>query len=150
MLFSLAEAGKAPALFARLSSSHVPAAALIFSAALMIIGVIFNYLVPAKIFGYVISIDLVVQLSTWAMIIAAHLGYQRAVKAGRIPQMRFRLPGAPYTNWIVLVFLATVAALLAYDEHTRIALYVGPVWFMLVTVGYFLVAARKTRLSEVT
>mgnify|MGYP006173815641 CR=1 FL=1 len=46
------------------------------------------------------------------------------------------MPGAPYANWIVLAFLIIVAAMLSLDAGTRVALYVAPVWFGLLTLAY--------------
>jgi AAT family amino acid transporter len=53
------------------------------------------------------------------------------------------MPGAPYTNWGVLAFLAMVAVFLAFDEGTRVALYVAPVWFAILGVGYKLTQRRE-------
>lgn len=46
------------------------------------------------------------------------------------------MPLAPYANWAVLAFLVAVTAMLWLDEETRVALYVAPVWFGLLAVGY--------------
>jgi AAT family amino acid transporter/D-serine/D-alanine/glycine transporter len=54
------------------------------------------------------------------------------------------MPGAPYTNWGVLAFIALVAVFLGFDEGTRVALYVAPVWFALLTIGYRITRQRKT------
>src|SRR5690349_1501547 len=105
MLYTLAQFGQAPAVFGKVSRRHVPATGIAASAALMLVGVLLNYLMPQQVFGYVISMVLVVQLWTWGMIIAAHLGYRRAVRAGRATAVAFRMPAAPYTNWLVLGFL---------------------------------------------
>ena len=52
------------------------------------------------------------------------------------------MPGAPYTNWLVLGFLLLIAVLLGFDDGTRIALFVAPVWFAILAVGYL--ASRRT------
>jgi amino acid transporter, AAT family len=46
------------------------------------------------------------------------------------------MPGSPYTNWFVVAFLVLVAMLLSLDKGTRVALYVAPVWFALLGIGY--------------
>ncbi len=66
----------------------------------------------------------------------AHRNYRRAVAAGTVRAAPFRMPGAPWANWLVLVFLLAVTAMLGLDEDTRVALYVAPVWFALLGVGY--------------
>jgi AAT family amino acid transporter/D-serine/D-alanine/glycine transporter len=93
----------------------------------------------------VISVVLVVVLWTWAMILAAHLGYRRAVVAGRVPVSPYPMLGAPITNYLVLAFLILMLMLLAFDEGTRIALYVGPVWFAILAVGYLVAKSRAPK-----
>ncbi|HYG88537.1 MAG TPA: amino acid permease [Azospirillum sp.] len=149
MLHTLAQSGQAPAVFGTVSRRHVPAAGITASVALMLIGVLLNYLMPEQVFGYVISVVLVVQLWTWGMIILAHLGYRRSVRAGQAPAVAFRMPGAPFTSWLVLGFLVLVAVLLAFDAGTRIALYVGPLWFAILAVGYLASRSRAQRTPTV-
>jgi L-asparagine transporter-like permease len=48
------------------------------------------------------------------------------------------MPGAPYANWLVIVFLLAVTGMLGLDDDTRVALYVAPVWFGLLGLGYYL------------
>jgi L-asparagine transporter-like permease len=66
----------------------------------------------------------------------AHRNYRRAVDAGQAQAAPFRMPGAPYANWAVLIFLLIVTAMLSRDPDTRVALYVAPLWFGLLGVGY--------------
>jgi AAT family amino acid transporter len=136
MLWSLAQRGQAPRAFASLNASQVPAPGIHASAAVMLIGVVLNYLVPKEAFTWVTSIALVGTLWTWGIILVAHRNYRRAVAAGRVAAAPFRMPGAPFANWVVLAFLIVVSALLALDDDTRVALYVAPVWFALLWVGY--------------
>ncbi|HTC16518.1 MAG TPA: amino acid permease [Steroidobacteraceae bacterium] len=136
MLWSLAQRGQAPRAFASLNASQVPAPGIHASAAVMLIGVVLNYLVPKEAFTWVTSIALVGTLWTWGIILVAHRNYRRAVAAGRVAAAPFRMPGAPFANWAVLAFLIVVSALLALDDDTRVALYVAPVWFALLWVGY--------------
>ena len=143
MLFTLARAGQAPRAFGRVSRNHVPVAGIAASAAVMLIGVGLNYVVPEEAFIWVTSISLVGSLWTWGIIMIAHLGYRRAVAEGRSAAVAFRMPGAPVANWAVVAFLVLVAGFLGFDPSTRVALYVAPVWFALLIVGYWLIGRRR-------
>ena len=56
------------------------------------------------------------------------------------------MAGAPLANWLVLAFLALIAVFLAIDPDTRVALYVAPIWFAILALGYRLVRpARQAR-----
>jgi amino acid transporter, AAT family len=136
MLWSLAQRGQAPRRFAALNARHVPAAGIHVSAAFMLLTVALNYLVPKEVFTWVTSITLIGTLWTWGIILVSHRNYRLAVQAGRVAAAPFRMPGAPLANWLVLAFLVAVTALLAKKPDTRVALYVAPVWFALLGVGY--------------
>ncbi|ACL59847.1 amino acid permease [Methylobacterium nodulans] len=136
MLYTLAQFGQAPRAFGTVNARHVPAAGITASAAVMLLGVVLNYFVPEQVFVYVTSVALVGALWTWALIVIAHLGYRKAVAAGEAAPVSYRMPGSPYTNWFVVAFLALVSVFLGLDEGTRVALYVAPVWFALLGVGY--------------
>jgi len=143
MLWSLAQRGQAPRVFATLNSQRVPAAAIHATAVLLLIGVALNYVVPEDVFTWVTSVALVGTFWTWGIILVSHRNYRRAVVAGRAAPAPFRMPGAPFANWVVLAFLVAVSGMLALDAGTRVALYVAPVWFALLIFGYSL--TRRTR-----
>lgn len=148
MLYTLAGRNQAPRIFGKVSSRKVPARAGTASVAAMSIGVLLNYLVPERVFTYVTSVAIVGVLWTWAMIVIAHLAYRRAVREGRLRQVFFGMPGAPWTNWLVVLFLAVVLVILGFDESTRVALYVAPVWFGIVAIGYLFIRVRRSQSSE--
>lgn len=143
MLYSLAQYGEAPRALSRLNGRKVPAAALTVSAAIMLIGVLLNYVVPERVFVYVTSVATVGAIWTWAMILLAHMGYRKRLASGAVGTGGYRMPGFPVTNWVGLLFLALVVVLLAFDPDTRVALYVAPVWFGLLAVGYRFVRDRR-------
>jgi AAT family amino acid transporter/D-serine/D-alanine/glycine transporter len=136
MLWSLAQRGQGPRAFARLSPQQVPAAGIHASAALMLLGVVLNYFVPERVFTWVTSVALVGTFWTWGIIMVSHRNYRRAVRAGKAAPAPFRMPGAPFANWAVLGFLLAVSALLWRDPDNRVALFVAPVWFALLGIGY--------------
>ena len=142
MLWTLGQRGQAPRAFGALNSRQVPAAGIHASAAVMLIGVALNYLVPERVFTIVTSIALIGTLWTWGVILVAHANYRRAVAAGRVRAAPFRMPGAPFANWIVLAFLVLVAVLLWARPDTRVALYVAPFWFGFLAVAYARLQAR--------
>jgi amino acid transporter, AAT family len=91
----------------------------------------------------VTSIALIGTLWTWGIIMVAHARYRSAVSAGRAKAAPFRMPGAPYANWLVVAFLLGVSAMLWLDRDNRVALYVAPFWFGLLWLGY-----QRTRTSQ--
>jgi AAT family amino acid transporter/D-serine/D-alanine/glycine transporter len=136
MLWALAHRRQAPQKFAQLNLRQVPAAGIHLSAAVMLIAVVLNYIVPEEVFTWVTSITLIGTLWTWGIILVAHRNYRRAVQSRSVPASTFRMPLSPLANYVVLAFLFGVTALLWHDKGTRVALYVAPFWFGLLAVGY--------------
>ncbi|WP_377271175.1 amino acid permease [Peterkaempfera sp. SMS 1(5)a] len=143
MLRNLALKGQAPGVVTRLNARRTPAAAITVSALLMCIGVILNYTAPAKAFTYVTSVATVAGIWTWAVILVCQLRYRTAYRAGRLPEPTFRAPGAPWSSWFALAFLALVTVLIGWDADARVSLYVFPVWALLLTVGYLVLRRRN-------
>ncbi|OLB76018.1 MAG: proline-specific permease ProY [Alphaproteobacteria bacterium 13_2_20CM_2_64_7] len=142
MLHALAQISQAPSALGAINRRSLPAAAINVSAALMLVGVFLNFLVPDQVFIWVTSVALIGTLWTWGIIMLAHLGYRKAVHEGRAHGVAFRMPGAPLANRLVVGFLIVVAALLSVDPGTRVALYVAPIWFGLLGVAYVRMKSR--------
>ncbi|MEV4613992.1 amino acid permease [Kitasatospora sp. NPDC049258] len=143
MLRDLAQRGQAPGGLTRLNGRRTPAAAITVSALLMGLGVVLNYLVPAKAFEYITSVATVCGLWTWAVILICQLRYRRAWQAGRLPAPTFRAPGGSWPSWAALAFLVLVVVLIAIDPDSRISLYVFPGWAVALVIGYQVL--RRTR-----
>ena len=150
MLYTLAGFRQAPRALRKVSRNKVPAAGMIASFVPMLFGVVLNYFIPASAFAYITSIATVCGLFVWGMIMYSHLRYRKAVNAGLLPEGAFRMPVTPVGNWFVLAFLAMVVVLLAFNHDTRIALYVTPIWVLVMVIGYFASRANHIRLTPVT
>ncbi|KRV47728.1 proline-specific permease [Wenjunlia vitaminophila] len=143
MLRNLAVNGQGPAVFTRLTSRRTPAVGILVSVAMMGIGVWINYVDPEGAFTYITAFATVAGVWTWAMILASHLRYRAAVRAGRAPEAWFRAPGAPWTSWFALGFLVLVLVLIGIDEDSRTSLYGAPVWFAALGLGYAYLRRRN-------
>jgi AAT family amino acid transporter len=137
MLRALSLAGHAPVAFSKLNAKHLPSAAISASALVMLIGVFLNAVVPDRAFVWVTSVALVGTLWTWAVIMLAHRNYRRLTVQGLAQAVSYRMPGAPITNWLVIGFIGFVAVLLSFDSATRVAVFVAPIWFAILSIIYF-------------
>ncbi|WP_280762049.1 amino acid permease [Prescottella agglutinans] len=144
MLRSLSLRRQAPATLGKLNSRQVPYAGITMSAAAMVIGVIVNVVSPDRAFVYITSVSTIGIVFVWGVILLCHLRYRRFVNSGALPASDYRLPGAPYTNWIALAFLALVVVLLFFTDAGRIALAVGAVFGALVVFGYYTLLGRAS------
>jgi AAT family amino acid transporter len=148
MLRTLADNGEAPRAFSKLSPSKIPAFGITVSMACMGIGVILNYLVPEKVFGYVTSVATAAAIWTWMMILVSHVRYRRAVVAGRLPASSFPAPGGVVCSYIAMAFLLFVTGLIAYDADSRVCLYVMAVWALGLALGWAALKGRSLHGSK--
>ncbi|MFC7441453.1 amino acid permease [Laceyella putida] len=131
MLYTLARHKQAPQALDYVSRRHVPSRGITVSAIVLLIGVVLNYFIPEKAFSYITSVATIGALWVWGIILYAHIKFRQ-----KHQPTAFKMPGTPWTNWIGILFLIFVAVLLSLEESTRIALYVGPVWFGILAVSY--------------
>ncbi|UUU22483.1 amino acid permease [Streptomyces sp. DSM 40750] len=148
MLRTLADSGEAPKAFNKLSVTKTPAFAISVSVLFMGIGVVLNYIVPEKAFGYVVSVATGAGIWTWLMILISHVRYRRAVDAGRLPASSFPAPGGSVGSWIAIVFLLFVTCLIAYDHEARVSLYVMAGWAAALGIGWAVLKSRNPEVTE--
>ncbi|TOY79656.1 amino acid permease [Burkholderia pseudomallei] len=137
MLYNLAQQGHAPRTFGETTASGVPRRAIVVSMAALLVGVRLNYLVPEKVFVRVTSISTFGAIWTWGVILVTQMKFRASLAPAEERALRFRMPFWPYASWVALAFLVLVIGLMAYFPDTRIALYVGPAWLVLLVVLYF-------------
>ncbi|MGX1759308.1 hypothetical protein ACWIG5_20720 [Streptomyces lydicus] len=145
MVRGLALNGEAPKAMAGLSNRHLPLPAVVLSTLVMAAGIAVNVVSPDKAFVYITSVSACAGLWTWSMILISHLRYRSRVRAGLLPAVGFRMPGAPVTNWIALAALAFVVVLMATSPDTRPGLYAWAVWCTALTVVYGVAVKRGQR-----
>jgi D-serine/D-alanine/glycine transporter len=137
MVYSMAKDRNAPNSLSRLNKRQVPSNALMFSSVIILIAIILNYVMPEGVFTLITSVSTVCFLFVWAIIVISHLKYRRT-RPELARRNTFKLPLYPLSNYVVLAFLVFVLVILALAEDTRVALFVTPVWFILVAAIYLL------------
>ena len=137
MLFNLAEQKQASASFKKISGTGVPSKAILFSAFLLLIGVLLNYLVPEKVFIWVTSISTFGAVWTWGIILLSQLKFRKSLSKGEVSRLTYKALLYPLGSYLVLAFLVLVLALMAYFPDTRIALIVGPIWVISLVFIYY-------------
>lgn len=140
MVYSMARDQNAPESFARVNHRKVPANALFFSTIVIFIAIVLNYIMPEGVFTLITSVSTVCFIFVWGIMVICHLKYRRT-QPGLARRSRFRLPLYPFSNVLILAFLAFVIVVLALAEDTRVALFVTPVWFLIVS-GVYMIKKR--------
>jgi L-asparagine permease len=142
ILRSLAAAGTAPRFAAAMNRHKVPYGGILLTAAVCVLGVGLNYVVPAQAFEIVLNLASVGIIATWAIILISHTIFVRRSRAGEVERPAFRVPRSPLPQFIALGFLALVLILMFFDHVGRITLLAMPVLLALLVGGWFLVRDR--------
>lgn len=137
MLFNLAENKEAPKSLGKLNKNGVPSAAVLVTAGALLVGVVLNYLVPAKVFTWVTAISTFGAIWTWSMILLSQIKYRKSLTANQLSGLKYKMPLFPFTSYFSLAFLILVVGLMAFFPDTRIALIVGPLWLGILTAFYY-------------
>lgn len=150
ILRSLAQKGEAPAITGRMNSRHVPYGGILFTGAAYLAGVVLNYIVPKDAFDIAIAIASLGVVSTWATLIICQMKLRQKALRGEIERPSYRMPGAPYTSWLTLAFLALVIGQMAFSEGPaeRIAFWSIPVLALVLFLGWRFVKSREAQKNE--
>lgn len=108
--------GSAPRFAGRMNKSGVPYGGILITAGIAVLGVVLNAFVPAQAFEIVLNFAAVGIIASWGMIVLCQMALVKASKAGTLDRPSFRMPGAPVSGWVTLVFLASVLVMMAFDN----------------------------------
>ncbi len=145
MVYSLAKERNAPVPLTKLTANKVPANALFFSTVVILIAVVLNYIMPEGVFTLITSVSTVCFIFIWGITVICHLKY-RKTRPDLAKANPFKMPLYPFANYLILAFLAFILVVLALADDTRVALFITPVWFILLVAIYKL---RKTKTNEI-
>ncbi|MGB9039650.1 MAG: amino acid permease [Acinetobacter calcoaceticus] len=136
MLYSLAQQGNAPKVFAKTNKQGVPIPAVLLSALLIFGCVLLNYFVPEDALGHLMYVVVGALVLNWAMISITHLKYRRFVKYANI-KTSFPALWSPFSNYLVLAFIAVVLYIM-WTQGFKESVMMIPIWItaMLVLFDY--------------
>ncbi|MBJ8434566.1 amino acid permease [Acinetobacter pittii] len=136
MLYSLAQQGNAPKVFAKTNKQGVPIPAVLLSALLIFGCVLLNYFVPEDALGHLMYVVVGALVLNWAMISITHLKYRRFVKHANI-KTSFPALWSPFSNYLVLAFIAVVLYIM-WTQGFKESVMMIPIWItaMLILFDY--------------
>ncbi len=144
MLFGLAKAGDAYFGFGRLSSRRVPANALVFSSAFLLLAVALLYAGRSVMEAFTMTTTLasLLFIFVWSMILFAYIAYRK--RRPRLhAQSSYKMPGGVAMCFVVLAFFAFVLWALSQKEDTLFGLFLTPIWFAVLGFAYSLLRKNE-------
>ena len=136
ILFGLAQQGHAPKSFGKISRHGVPWMTVVMMGCILLVGVVLNAVIPEDVFVVIASIATFATVWVWVMILASHVAMKREIKRKGLPASEFGSPMWPIASILTMAFMALVIVILGVFEDTRVALYVGATWLVLLLVAY--------------
>jgi L-asparagine permease len=143
ILRSMAMNGSGPKFTGVISRNGVPYGGILLTSSIGLLGIVLNAVKPSQAFEIVLHIAAVGVVVAWGTIVAAQLRFYRLTRAGVLQRPSFRMPLAPYSGYLTLVFLVSVVVVMLFDPVQGPWL-MGAIVFSVVTLtgGWFLVRNR--------
>ena len=116
ILRSMAINGSGPKFTAPMTKNGVPYGGILLTAVVSLSGIALNAVKPSQAFEIVLHIAAVGVVVAWGTIVASQLRFYRLSRAGTLQRPHFRMPLAPYSGYLTLVFLAGVLVLMLLDK----------------------------------
>ncbi|EPC48845.1 transport protein yifK, partial [Lacticaseibacillus paracasei subsp. paracasei Lpp123] len=95
-----------------------------------------------NVFVLVYSSSVLPGMVPWIVILVSEIRF-RKVHADQMANHPFKMPFAPYSNYLTLIFLAFTLFFMLLNPETSVSLLVGVVFLGLVVLHYLLYQRRK-------
>ncbi|MEU6080127.1 amino acid permease [Streptomyces sp. NPDC047108] len=149
ILRSMSLSGSAPKFTGVMNKRGVPFGGILLTAAFGVVGVFLNFVMPDEAFELVLNFASIGIIGTWSMIMICSLLFWNRSKDGRVTRPDYRLPWAPYTQIVTLVFLASVLVLMWMDGGIgRTTVNSLPLIALALVGGWYLVRKRVKQIDE--
>jgi L-asparagine transporter-like permease len=145
MMFSLSRAGQAPRRFGVLNKRGVPLQALLLSSSGVAVAAVLGALWPDQAYLVMLSISSVGIMFVWMMIFITFYFFRRARLAASQARPSFRMWGYPFTPLFGAGLMAAILITTLFDQPFRMTLIFGIPFLVLLSVIYYVWAARVPR-----
>lgn len=144
MLLGMAEQGDAPKALAKIDKRGVPVRSILASAAITLVAVLMNYLIPQHALELLMSLVVATLVINWAMISFSHFKFRQHMnRTGQVPL--FKALWYPYGNYVCLAFVAFILVIMLMIPGIQVSVYAIPVWVAFMAVCYGIKNKRKAK-----
>lgn len=142
-LYNMALHHNAPAFLGKVNKHNVPQRAIFLVLFLMFCSTALNFFMPDDVFQLFSSISVCGLLCNWACITLSHLRFRKfRMRLGIADKISYKSPLYPFSDYLVLAFIALVICGIALMPQTRPSLLVAAIWAVL-SYGAYKVITRK-------
>jgi AAT family amino acid transporter len=134
MMRSLAEEGYAPSWLK--DKGNIPYKGIIFSGISMLAALGLGFLLPRKVYLFLVSSGGFSLLFTYLIILATHYKFRK--KHGCPPCGKCQLPGYPYTSWLTIFILIVIIVTMPLIPGQGSGLIAGIILIIFYSISYIL------------
>lgn len=128
MIFSLSPKNS---FFNKLNKHYIPMRGITLSAVLAASVIGLNYISPEDAFGIVTSTASATFIVIYISLLLTHIKYRKSEQFANGGKL-FLMPGAPYSNYLTILFMATVFLILLFSPNTMVTTILAIVWFIVL------------------
>lgn len=145
VMYSLAESGMAPKIFAKLNKSGVPSYALLLTLGFALLSLLTSVVAEDTLFVVLLSISGIGGTLTWLAIAVAQIGFRRQYikNGGKVEDLKYRVRLYPLVPIVCIVMCLFIFAFTFYDETQRNSLYWGFGFIAACYLYYYFKYKRK-------
>ena len=147
MVYSLSRRGDAPACAQVTSRSGTPIVAVLLSTGAAFLAVIANYLVPAKVFGFLMASSGAIALLVYLVIAISQLRLRKRLTA-QGKTLSYRMWLFPWLTWGVILFIISVLVLMLFRPDHRLEVVSTMVLAVFVVCSGLLITRRRARVAQ--
>ncbi|EJD4224426.1 proline-specific permease [Escherichia coli] len=148
MLHGMAEQGSAPKIFSKTSRRGIPWVTVLVMTTALLFAVYLNYIMPENVFLVIASLATFATVWVWIMILLSQIAFRRRLPPEEVKALKFKVPGGVATTIGGLIFLLFIIGLIGYHPDTRISLYVGFAWIVVLLIGWMCKRRHDRQLAE--
>ena len=148
MLHGMAEQGSAPKIFSKTSRRGIPWVTVLVMTTALLFAVYLNYIMSENVFLVIASLATFATVWVWIMILLSQIAFRRRLPPEEVKALKFKVPGGVATTIGGLIFLLFIIGLIGYHPDTRISLYVGFAWIVVLLIGWMFKRRHDRQLAE--
>ncbi|BDR58703.1 amino acid permease [Xylocopilactobacillus apicola] len=139
MMYTLAENGDLPKVFTKVSKRKIP----YWPVVAIVVGILIGSLIPVffksakDMFVLVFGASVLPGMIPWFVILISHLMFVRRHEEELVDHP-FRLPGAPWINYVTLVILVMIVTFMFFNPETTASIMIG-LGFEIVISGVYVI-----------
>ncbi len=149
MAYNLQANNLAPKFLSKTNKKNIPIVSVLFSTFFMFFGVILFKIFPEKAFHLICNICCITGIVIWGIILITQIGFRKKLTPEQVANLKYKSFLFPYANYVCLLFLGFVIFLCALNEEFKVAVFVVPVWFLILFISYFIQKAVKSKKEKI-